>query len=334
MKTGIKRSGRAAALAAIGLLAAAVALPGTAAQADPSYPNRTIRIVVPFSAGGATDVLARVIGEHLQKSWGQTVIVENRTGSGGNIGAASVAKADPDGYTILMGAIGPSAVNASLYKSMPYDTAKDFAPITQVATLPMLLVVHESIQVNNVKDLIARAKSGKDKLNIGTAGVGASQHLAALLFENMTGAKFENVGYKGASAMVPDLLSGAVHLTFGDIVSLSPHLKNKQLKVIAVTTEKRSPTFPDLPTIAESGVKGYNAAAWYGLFAPAGTPPAIVEKIQKEVANYLKTTAAAERMKSLGAEAVGSDPETFRKFVLSEMDRWGKVVRAAGIKLD
>lgn len=333
MKKGMRRSGIGAALVVAGLLAAQAALPG-AAHADPSYPNRTIRIVVPFSAGGATDVLARVIGEHLQKSWGQTVIVENRTGSGGNIGAASVAKADPDGYTILMGAIGPSAVNASLYKSMPYDTAKDFAPITQVATLPMLLVVHDSTKVNNVKDLVARAKSGKDKLNIGTAGVGASQHLAALLFENMTGVKFENVGYKGASAMVPDLLSGAVHLTFGDIVSLSPHLKNKQLKVIAVTTEKRSPTFPDIPTIAESGVPGYTAAAWYGLFAPAGTPPAIVEKIQKEVANYLKTPAAAERMKSLGAEAVGSDPETFRKFVLSEMDRWGKVVSAAGIKLD
>lgn len=321
-------------LSATAVMIAAAFAATVPASADPSYPNRTLRIVVPFSAGGATDVLARVIAEHLQKTWGHPVIVENRTGSGGNIGALSVAKSDPDGYTILMSAIGPNAVNASLYKSMPYDTAKDFAPITQVATLPMLLVVHESINVSNVKELIARAKSGKDKLNIGTAGVGASQHLAALLFENMTGVKFENVGYKGASAMVPDLLSGAVHLTFGDIVSLSPHLKNKQLKAIAVTTDKRSPTFPDLPTIAEAGVPGYSAAAWYGLFAPAGTPPAIVEKIQKEVANYLKTPAAAERMKSLGAEAVGSDPETFRKFVLSEMERWAKVVSTAGIKLD
>ncbi len=317
------------------LLLSATALIGSApASADASYPNRTIRLVVPFSAGGATDVLARVIAEHLKNAWGQTVVVENRTGSGGNAGAASVAKADPDGYTILMSAIGPNAVNASLYSSMPYDTAKDFAPITQVATLPMLLVVHKSINVNNVQELIARAKSGKDKLNIGTAGVGASQHLAALLFENMTGVKFENVGYKGASAMVPDLLAGAVHLTFGDIVSLSPHLKNEQLKLLAVTTAQRSPTFPDVPTIAELGVPGYDAAAWYGLFAPAGTPPAIVDKIQKEVANYLKTPAALERMKSLGAEAVGSDPEAFRKFVLGEMERWAKVVRAAGLKLD
>ncbi len=333
MKTARLARGMRAITATATLFAAAFGL-SAGAQADPAYPNRMIRIVVPFSAGGATDVLARVIGEHLQKTWGQTVIVENRTGSGGNTGAASVAKADPDGYTILMGAIGPSAVNASLYKSMPYDTAKDFAPITQVASLPMLLVVHKSINVKNVKELIARAKGGKDKLNIGTAGVGASQHLAALLFENMNDVKFENVGYKGAAAMVPDLLSGAVHLTFGDIVSLSPHLKSDQITAIAVTTEKRSPTFPNLPTIAESGVPGYTAAAWYGLFAPAGTPPAIVEKIQKEVANYLKTPAAIERMKSLGAEAVGSDPETFRKFVLSEMERWGKVVRAAGIKLD
>ena len=322
---------RAVALVALVLGVAGLSAP---VAADPAYPSRTVRIVVPFAAGGATDVLARVIAEHLQKTWGQPVIVENRTGSGGNAGAASVAKADPDGYPILMGAIGPNAVNASLYSNMPYDTAKDFAPITQVAALPMLLVVHESIKVNSVKDLIARAKDTKDKLNIGTAGVGASQHLAALLFENMTGVKFENVGYKGASAMVPDLLSGAVQLTFGDIVSLSPHLKNKQLKLIAVTTDKRSPTFPDLPTIAELGVPGYTASAWYGLFAPAGTPPAIVNKIQQEVANYLKTPAAKERMKSLGAEAVGSDPEAFRKFVLSEMERWAKVVRAAGLKLD
>ncbi len=333
MKTARLARGMRAIAATATLFATVLGFSGPV-QADPSYPNRMIRIVVPFSAGGATDVLARVIGEHLQKAWGQTVIVENRTGSGGNIGAASVAKADPDGYTILMGAIGPSAVNASLYKNMPYDTAKDFAPITQVASLPMLLVVHKSVNANNVKELIARAKNGKDKLNIGTAGVGASQHLAALLFENMTGVKFENVGYKGASAMVPDLLSGAVHLTFGDIVSLSPHLKNDQIKAIALTTAERSPTFPDLPTIAESGVPGYSAAAWYGLFAPAGTPPAIVEKIQKEVAAFLKTPAALERMKSLGAEAVGSDPETFRKFVLSEMERWGKVVQAANIKLD
>lgn len=333
MKFMKSTASRRQALAA-GVIAAATLAFSAPASADPSYPNRTIRIVVPFSAGGATDVLARVMAEHLQKTWGQTVIVENRTGSGGNIGALSVAKADPDGYTILMGAIGPSAVNASLYKNMPYDTAKDFTPITQVATLPMLLVVHKSVNAKNVQELMARAKSGNDRFNIGTAGVGASQHLAALLFENMTGAKFENVGYKGASAMVPDLLSGAVHLTFGDIVSLSPFLKNEQIKAIAVTTAKRSPTFPDLPTIAESGVPGYTAAAWYGLFAPAGTPPAIVEKIQKEIANYLKTPAAVERMKSLGAEAVGSDPETFRKFVLSEMERWGKVVTAAGIKLD
>lgn len=317
-----------------GILLAAAAVLSMPVAAQENYPSRTIKIVVPFAAGGATDVLARVIAEHLQKVWGQPVIVENRTGSGGNIGAAAVTKADPDGYTILMGAIGPSAVNASLYKSMPYDTAKDFAPITQVATLPMLLVVHKSIGVNNVQELIAKARDAKDKLNIGTAGVGASQHLAALLFENMNGVKFENVGYKGASGMVPDLLSGAVHLTFGDIVSLSPHLKNDQIKAIAVTTQRRSPAFPDLPTIEEQGVKGYSAAAWYGLFAPAGTPPAIVTKIQREVANYLKTPAAVERMKSLGAEAVGSDPETFRKFVLSEMDRWGKVVRAAGLKLD
>ncbi len=300
------------------------------AMAD-NYPSRQIRLIVPFSAGGATDALARIIAEHLREKWGQVVVVENRTGAGGNIGASEAAKSAPDGYTLLMGAIGTNAVNAALYKTMPYDTLKDFAPITQVAEFPMLLVVHNSVKANNVKELIALAKAKPGELNAGNGGVGTSQHLATLLFETMTGTSFQGVSYKGFAAALSDMLSGNIQLTFGDMATLLPHLASGKMRPLAVTSKDRSPILPNVPTIAEAGVPGYEAVAWYGLFAPAGTPKEIVDKIQKEVAAYIKTPAVVERFQKMDAEPVGSTPEAFKAHVISEKKRWGEAVAKAGL---
>jgi len=319
---------RRAVLAAAGGMAASLAAPAFAAN---TYPSRPIRFVVPFSAGGATDILARLIAEHLRSAWNVPVVVENIVGASGNIGSFAVARAEPDGYTLLMGAIGTNAVNASLFDKMPYDTATAFAPISQVAQLPMALVVHPSVPAKSVAELIALAKQKPKSLNHGSAGKGASQHLASVLFESMTGTQFEQVFYRGAAAMVPDLLSGRVQLSFGDLGSLRPHIQSGAVRPLAVTTSKQSPLLPKLPTISEA-VPGYDVAAWYGMFAPARTPPAVVAKINAEVIASLKTPTILERLESIGAEPVGSSPEAFAAFVRNEMQRWAKVVEAAGIK--
>jgi tripartite-type tricarboxylate transporter receptor subunit TctC len=301
------------------------------ASAQDAYPSRQITIVVPFSPGGATDVLARFIAEHLQAQWGQPVVVENRVGASGNVGAAYVAKAPADGYRLLMGAIGTNAVNASLFANMPYDVAADFAPVTQVARLPMVLALHPSVAANNVGELVALAKAKPGALNHGSAGKGASQHLASLLFETMAGVKFEQVFYRGAAAMLPDLLTGRIHLSFGDMASLLPSIREGKLKAIAVTTKARSPLLPDQPTIAESGVAGYDASAWYGMFAPAKTPPDIVAWLNGAIVAALRTPDMVKRLETLGAESVGSTPEAFAGFVKSEIARWDKVVKSAGL---
>jgi tripartite-type tricarboxylate transporter receptor subunit TctC len=309
---------------------ALLALAGTAV-AQP-YPERPIKMIVPFAPGGATDVLARTMGQKFTEAWGQPVVVENRTGAGGNIGADLVAKAAPDGYTLLMGAIGTNAVNQFIYAKMPYDTEKDFAPITQVARVPMLLVVHPSLPVKSVKELIAYAQANPDKINFASGGIGASQHLAGELFKSMTGVKLVHIAYKGAQASVNDVLAGQAQITFGDMISFLPHAKAGKVRPIAVTTAKRSPVVPDLPTVSEAGVTGYEATAWYGLFAPAGTPAAIVNKLNAESVRILRTPEVAERVANLGAEPVASSAAEYAEFLKAEMTRWGKVVRAAGIK--
>jgi tripartite-type tricarboxylate transporter receptor subunit TctC len=321
----------------VAVLAAAIAFAVSGAQqacAQTPYPSRPIQLIVPFTAGGATDVLARLVAERLRVAWGQPVIVENRLGASGNIGANAVAKAAPDGYTLLMGAIGTNAVNAALFETMPYNTAKDFAPITQVASLPMVVAVNPELPIKSTSDLIKFAKEKPKFLNHGSAGKGASQHLASVLFETMAGVQFEQIFYRGGAAVLPDLLTGRIHLSFGDMVSLVPSIKDKKLRAIAVTSLKRSTLLPDVPTIDESGVKGYDAAAWYGMFAPAGTPPAIVNKLNAAIVDSLKAPDIIERFATLGAEPVGSSPEEFKAFVLTEMERWAKVVKASGVRAD
>jgi tripartite-type tricarboxylate transporter receptor subunit TctC len=309
----------------------AIGICGPAAHAQEAYPNRQITMIVPFSPGGATDVLARLIAAALRDRLGQPVIVENRLGASGNVGAAAVAKAPPDGYRLLMGAIGTNAVNASLFANMPYDVETDFAAVTQVARLPMVLAVHPSVPASSVADVIALAKAKPGALNHGSAGKGASQHLASLLFETMAGVKFEQVFYRGAAAMLPDLLTGRIHLSFGDMASLLPSIKEGALKALAVTTKARSPLLPEVPSISEAGIAGFDASAWYGVFAPAKTAPDIIQQLNRVIVTALKAPDMLQRLETLGAEGVGSAPEEFAAFVKSEIARWGPVVKAAGV---
>ena len=302
--------------------------------AQESYPSHSILLIVPFTGGGATDVLARLIAERLRAAWGQPVIVENRPGASGNIGANAVAKASPDGYTLLMGAIGTNAVNAALYDPMPYDTAKDFAPITQVAQLPMVVTVSPDLPVRSVADLLKLAREKPKFLNHGSAGMGSSQHLASVLFESMTGTKFEQIFYHGGAAVVPDLLTGRIQVSFGDMVALVPYIKSGKLRAIAVTSKRRSALLPDVPTLDEAGIKGYSAVAWYGMFAPAGTPRSIVQKLNAEIVRSLYASDVIKQFTALGAEPVGSTPEEFQSFVLSEMARWARVIHDAGLHLE
>jgi tripartite-type tricarboxylate transporter receptor subunit TctC len=310
-------------------------LAATAASAFAAdYPTKPIRLVVPFAAAGTTDFLARAIAQKLGHNLGTTVIVDNRPGAGGNIGSDIVAKSDPDGYTLLLGTVGTHAINASLYKKMPYDTVKDFAPITLVASVPNIVVVNPSVPVKSIKELLALAKSKPGQLSFASSGNGSSIHLSGELFKSMAGVDMLHVPYKGSGPAVADLVGGQVNLMFDNMPSSLPHVKSGRLRAIAVTSAKRSPAAPDLPTIAESGVPGYEAVAWFGVLAPAGTPPAIVKKLNAEIIKVLKSPDVAERLSSQGAEPVSNTPEQFSAYIKSEMAKWAKVIKASGAQVD
>jgi tripartite-type tricarboxylate transporter receptor subunit TctC len=298
-----------------------------------TYPARQIKIIVPFAPGGSTDTLARIVGDHLSTRLKQTVVVENRTGAGGNIGADSVAKSAPDGYTLVMGSIGTHATNPLIYPHMPYDAVADFAPVTQVASVSLVLVVHPSVPAKSVKELIALLKSKPGRYNYASGGVGASQHLAGELFKYMTKTKMLHVPYKGSASALSDLLSGRVPIMFADLPLVLAHIKAGKLRPLAIGDAARSPALPDLPTVAEAGVPGYEANAWYGLFAPAHTPAAIVSKLQTEVAAIVAEPDVQKRMIELGATPVGSTPVQFAAFQHDEVARWKKVIDSANIKM-
>jgi tripartite-type tricarboxylate transporter receptor subunit TctC len=298
------------------------------------YPNKPIRLVVPFSAAGTTDFLARAIAQKLGTNMGTTVIVDNRPGAGGNIGSDIVAKADPDGYTLLLGTVGTHAINASLYKKMPYDTVKDFAPITLVASVPNIVVVHPSVPAKSIKELLALAKAKPGNLTFASSGNGSSIHLSGELFKSMAGVDMLHVPYKGSGPAVADLVGGQVNLMFDNMPSSLPHVKSGRLRAIAVTGAKRSPAVPDLPTIAESGVPGYDSVAWFGVLAPAGTPPAIVNQLNAEIIKVLKSPDVAHRLSSQGAEPAYNTPEQFSAYIKTEMGKWAKVVKASGAQVD
>jgi tripartite-type tricarboxylate transporter receptor subunit TctC len=320
----------AALLLALGTLGASCAF----AQGAANYPSKPIRILVPFPAAGTTDILARAVGNEMQKAWGQPVVVENRPGAGGNLGSDVVAKAAPDGYTLLVGAVSPQAINVTLYPKMPYDVMRDFAHITLIAVVPNLLEVHPSVPVKTVKELIDLAKSKPGALSYASSGSGTSIHLSAELFKSMAGVDMLHIPYKGSAPAITDLMAGQVQLMFDNLPSSIAQVKAGRLRAIAVTTLTRSPALPDVPTIAESGLPGYDASSWFGMHAPAGTPKDIVNKIHGVVAKALRTPEMIERLSTQGAQPVGNTPEEFTEFVRAEIAKWAKVVKASGARVD
>jgi len=316
------------------LLLAALGAGAAFGQGAASYPTKPIRILVPFPAGGTTDILARAVGNDMQKAWGQAVVVENRPGAGGNLGSDVVAKAAPDGYTLLVGAVSPQAINVTLYPKLPYDVMRDFAHITLIAAVPNLLEVHPSVPVKTVRELIALAKSKPGKLSYASSGNGTSIHLSAELFKTMAGVDMLHIPYKGSAPAVTDLLAGQVQLMFDNLPSSIAQVKAGKLRPIAVTTLKRSPALPDVPTIAESGLPGYDASSWFGMHAPAGTPKDIIGKIHGVVTRSLRTPEMIERLSTQGAQPVGNTPEEFTEFLRVEIAKWAKVVKASGARVD
>lgn len=314
------------------VLMAATAFWSGAATAQ-TYPTGPIKIIVPFAAGGSNDAMARLIGRELSQRWGPENVVENITGAGGNVGAAAAARATPDGYTLIAGSIGTHAVNQFLYPKIPYDTMKGFVPLTLIAEVGLLVVVHPSLPIQSISDLINYAKAHPGELNYASGGVGASQHLATELFMHMTQTKMTHVPYRGSAGSISDLLSGRVHLMFADMPLVLPHVQAGTLRAIAFAGDNRSAAMPDVPTVAESGVKGYHATAWYGLFAPAGTPEPITAKLNQTVTEILRTAEVKDYLLKLGAEPRPMTIAAFTMFQKNEAERWGLLIKTIGLKL-
>ena len=315
---------------AIGLAASALC---TTAVAQ-TWPVKPIKWIVPFAPGGTTDILARTIGEKLTTSLGQPVIVENKPGAGGGVGADFTAKAAPDGYTIMGGTISTHAINASLYKSLPYDPVKDFVPITMIVRLPNLLVVNPEIPAKNVGELIALLKANPGKYSFASSGNGTSQHLSGELFKSMAGVEMQHIPYKGSPPALQDVVAGQVAMTFDNITTAWPLAKGGKLRALAVTTAKRSSIAPEVPTLAESGLVGYEVGSWQGVFAPAGTPPAIVARLNTEIVKIINMPDVKEKLMGLGAEPVGNSSEEFGAIVKAEVVKWADVVKKSGAKVD
>lgn len=314
-----------AAASALGLLA----LTPLAAQAQ-TFPTKAITIIVPFSAGGTTDILARVLGQFISKDLGQPVIIDNRAGAGGNIGTQLVARAAPDGYTILMGTVGTHAINQSLYPKLAFDPIKDFAPLTRVALVPNLLVANPAQPFKTVKELTAYAKANPGKVTFGSSGSGTSIHLSGELFKQMAGVDIQHVAYKGSAPAVNDLLGNHIAIMFDNMPSAISHVKAGKLRPLAVTTAQRSPALPDVPTIAEAGVPGYEATSWFGLLAPAKTPAPVVARLNASILKALADPDVKKKLLEQGAEPAGETPAQFAAFIASETVKWGKIVKQSG----
>jgi tripartite-type tricarboxylate transporter receptor subunit TctC len=311
------------------------------AAAQNSWPTRPVRIVVPFTPGGTTDILARAIAPELSKAFGQSFVVDNRSGAGGNIGADIVAKAAPDGYTLLMGTVGTHGINKALYSKLSYDPQKDFAPITLVAGVPNVMVVNaekaKAAGINNVADFIRVAKANPGKLNMASSGNGTSIHLAGELFKTMSGTYMTHFPYAGSGPALLGMMGGDMDVMFDNLPSSMPLIKSGRLKALAVTSSKRSAALPDVPTVEEAGgpaLKGFDASSWFGLLAPAGTSPEIVKRIQQEVAKALATPAMKEKLLAQGAIPGGDTPQQFTAFINAEHKKWAQVVKASGAKVD
>ncbi len=308
--------------------------PQAGAQGADHYPSKPITYVVPFAAGGTTDLLGRLIGQRLSQALGQSVVVENRAGAGGNIGSDYVAKSTPDGYTILGGTISSHAINVSLYPKMPYDPIKNFQPIALIGTLPNVLVVNTSSPWKSVQDVIAAAKARPGSINFGSSGNGTSQHLAAELFANMAGLRMTHVPYKGSSQAVQALLGSQVDLVFENSVAAMPMIQAGKFRALATTGSKRAAELPDVPTMAESGLNGYEIVSWQAIFAPAGTPAPIVNKLSTEIGKIIRQPEVRAKLASMGVEPSGAGPTELGNFQKSEVAKWANLIKVANIHLE
>ena len=323
-----------------GLLAASTLAPSLAGRAafaqtlpGQNWPSRFVRLIVPFAPGGATDVIARVIGGRLSEVWGQQVVIENRAGAGANIGAQAVAGADPDGYTLYITSV-PHAVNRFLYPSLNYDPVADFAPVTLICMQPNVMVVPNSSPARSVMEFVAYAKANPYKISYGSGGIGTSVHLCGELFKRMTGIEMTHVPYRGAAPALQDVIAGRLDVIFDNVTASLPQVKAGTARGLAVTTGKRVPAVPELPTIAEAGVPGFDVSSWFAFFVPAKTPDPIVEKLNKDIVTALAHPPVRERLEQLGAAPVGSTREALADHLKSEMDKWGPLIREAKIRID
>ncbi|WP_420993576.1 Bug family tripartite tricarboxylate transporter substrate binding protein [Cupriavidus sp. 30B13] len=320
-------------LAVLPLLLGAL-VPLRPALADAAYPAKVIRLVVPFAPGGSTDILARLLSERLKDELGQTVIVENRPGAGGNIGGEVVARAAADGYTLLLAAAGPTVINPSLYAKMPFDPARDLVPVTMLVREHNLMVVNASLPVRNLKEFIAYAKAHPAQLSFGSPGNGSPAQLGGELFNQLAGVKLQHVPYKGSGPAVADLIAGHINLMIDNMPALMPHVQSGKLRALAVASEKRASALPDVPTAEEAGVKGFVVTAWKGLMVPAGTPPAVIARLNQATVKILSSQDMRKRLVDLGAEPVGNTPEQFAAQIRSDARWWAALVKSTGTTLD
>jgi tripartite-type tricarboxylate transporter receptor subunit TctC len=315
------------------LYGALLALVATLAQAQ-DYPSKPIRIVVPYPPGGASDVTARLLGQKLQESWGQQAIVDNRPGANGIVALEHFARQAPDGHTLLMANLGPNAINPAVYSKLPYDALKDFAPVTLTTLVPQVLVASPSLEAKSIRELIDLARANPGKLNYGTGGNGSANHLAVELLASMTGMKLTAVPYKGDAPAMTDAMSGQVALTLPTVVAALPHIKSGKLRALAVTTRQRVASLPDVPTMEEAGVAGYESVSWGGIMAPAGTQAPVIAKLHAELARILKLPDIQERMAALGATVVAAGPAEFATFLREEIRKWDGVAKKASIRVE
>jgi tripartite-type tricarboxylate transporter receptor subunit TctC len=302
-------------------------------QAATAFPTKPIRIIVAYTPAGTTDILARAIGQKMSENWGQPVIVDNRPGAAGNIGTEVAARANPDGHTLVMGTAGTHGINVSLYRKLGWDPVNDFAPVSLSAMVPNIMVVNNPLPVKNVREFLAHVKANPGKLSYGSPGNGSTAHLSMELFKSMTGSTIVHIPYKGSAGVLADVMGGQIAVTIDNMPPYLPQVKAGKIRALAVSTTKRSAAVPDLPTIAEAGVPGYDSGSWFGLLAPAKTPKAAVDQLSAESARILKLPEVSKRISELGAEPVGSTPEQFAELIKTEIAKWAKVIKDANVEL-
>ena len=315
------------------ILAIAVQSLAGPARAD-EYPSRPIRLVVPYAPGGGADSVARIVARRVSENIGQPIVIDNRGGAGSILGTDIVAKAEPDGYTLLLGQSGPISINPAVYKTLPYDPVKDFAPVTMTTAYPYILVVNAKLPAQSLQEFVALGKSKPGSMNYGSTGIGAANHLVAELFNSKAGLKMTHIPYRGTALAVTDLIGGQLSMVFGDPISVLPHMQSGTLRALAVTSQERSPVAPQVPTVAESGYPGFDAIAWHGILAPAKTPPAIIKKLNAEIVKALQDPETKALLVSQAMQTVGNTPEEFAAFIQKDIATWKAVATAANVTVE